>query len=233
MYPVSCPFNRAPISAHRYGGINHTKIKGSYEEMANENFVPGEEEVNWNQNQHVTPTSSISLKPKPSGLLNLSHYQKVHPFVKRLVKETRETFPIAGRLKYFLKNWEKVTNDSTIQGYSIDFVEIPYQPRTQIRSKLNQVQEELVSQVVGDIRETIPCKDQFLSHLFSAILVSKKEGGQRPVISLKDLNILIPYKHFKMDGHHMLEEILEQGDYSCKLDFKGAYFCVPLNKQSR
>ena len=112
-------------------------------------------------------------------------------------------------------------------------MEIPYQPRTQIRSKLNQVQEELVSQVVGDIREAIPCKDQFLSHLFSAILVSKKEGGQRPVISLKDLNILIPYKHFKMDGHHMLEEILEQGDYSCKLDFKGAYFCVPLNKQSR
>ena len=82
--------------------------------MANESFVPGEEEVNWNQNQHVTPTSSISLKPKPSSLLNLSHYQKVHPFVKRLVKETRETFLIAGRLKYFLKNWEKVTNDSTI-----------------------------------------------------------------------------------------------------------------------
>ena len=82
--------------------------------MARENFIPGEEEVNWNQNSHVTPTSSISPKPKKPGLLNLSDYQKVPPFVKTLFKETRETFPLAGRLKYILKNWEKVTNDSTI-----------------------------------------------------------------------------------------------------------------------
>ena len=40
-----------------------------------------------------------------------------------------------------LGNWEKVTNDSTIlsivKGYSIDFVETPYQPGTLIRAKLN------------------------------------------------------------------------------------------------
>ena len=92
--------------------------------MAKENFILGEEEVNWNQNPHVTPTSSISLKLKTPDLLNLSDYKKVHPFVKTLFKETRETFPIAGKLKYFLKNWEKVTNDSTIlsivKGYTID-----------------------------------------------------------------------------------------------------------------
>ena len=100
--------------------------------MTKENFIPGEEEVNWNQNSHVTPKSSISPKPKTPDLLNLSEYQKVHPFVKTLFKETRGTFPLAGRLKYFLKNWEKVTNDSIIlgivKGYSIGFVETPYQP---------------------------------------------------------------------------------------------------------
>ena len=55
--------------------------------------------------------------------LNLSDYQKVHPFVRTLFKETRETSPPARKLKYFLKNWDKVTNDSTIlsivKGYSI------------------------------------------------------------------------------------------------------------------
>ena len=140
---VSCPFDRAPNPVHRDGGINHTKIKGSRQEMAKENFIPGEEEVNWNQNSHVTPTSTISPKPKTPDLLNLSDYQKVHPFVKTLFKETRETFPLAGRLKYFLKNWEKVTNDSAIlsivKSYSIDFVKTPYQPRTPIRAKLSQV----------------------------------------------------------------------------------------------
>ena len=113
-------------------------------------------------------------------------------------------------------------------------METHYQPRTPIRAKLNQVQKELASQEVkemlenGVIRETIHCKDQFGSHLF---LVSKKDGGQQPVINLKDLKTFIPYKHFK--GLHLLKEILEQDDYLCKLDLKDAYFYVPLNKQSR
>ena len=103
---------------------------------------------NWNQNPYVTPTSIISLKPKTPDLLSLSDYQKLHPFKKTLFKEIREIFPLAGRLKYFLKHWEKLTNDSTIlttvKSFSIDFVETPYQPRTPIRAKLSQVKEELV-----------------------------------------------------------------------------------------
>ena len=115
-------------------------------------------------------------------------------------------------------------------------METPCQLKTSIRGKLNQVQEELVSQEVkeklqkGAIREEIHCKDQFVSHLF---LMSKKDGGQRPVINLKELNTFIPYKSFKTEGLHPLMEILEQGDYLCMLDLKDAYFCVPLNKKSR
>ena len=179
----------------------------------------------------MTPTFSISTKPKTPDLLNLSNYQKVHPFVKTLFKETRENFPLAGRLKYFLKNWEKVTNNSTIlsivKGYSIDFVETPYQPRTAIKAKLNQVQEKPVPQEVKEmmekdpIREEIHCKDQFVSHLS---LVSKKDGGQRPVIDVKELNTFIPYKYFKMEGLHLLKEILERGDYLCKWTSKAPIF---------
>ena len=115
-------------------------------------------------------------------------------------------------------------------------METPYQPKITIRAKLNQVQEEFVSQEVkemlakGAMRETIHCKDQFVSHQF---LVSKKDGGQRPVINLKDLNTFIPYKHCRKEGLHLLKEILKQGAYLFKLDLKDACFCVPLNKQSR
>ena len=112
-------------------------------------------------------------------------------------------------------------------------METPYQLKTPIRAKLNQVQEKLLSQEVkemlekGAIREAIHCKDQFVSH---PLLVLKKDGGQRPMINLNELNTLIPYKHFKMEGLHLLKEMLEQGDYLCKLGLKDAYFCVPLNK---
>ena len=53
------------------------------------------------------------------------------------------------------------------------------------------------------------------------------------MIHLKQLNTFIPYKRFKMEGLHLLKEILERDHYLYKLDLKGAYFCVPLNKQSR
>ena len=132
---VSHPFDRTPIPVYQDRGINHTKIKGLSQEMARENFI------NWNLNLHVMPTSSINLKPKTPDVLNLSDFKRVHPFVKTLFKETTETFPLAGSLKYFLKNWEKVTNDTAIlrivKGCPIDFVETPYEPRKSIRAKLN------------------------------------------------------------------------------------------------
>ena len=70
----------------------------------------------------------------------------------------------------------------------------------------------------------------FISNRF---LVEEKDGGNRPVISLKHLNQVIPYQHFKMEGLHCLRNILKKGDYMCKLDLKDAYFSVPLNPASR
>ena len=77
----------------------------------------------------MTPSPSTKLKVKTPDLLNLNEYKNVHPFVKMLFQENKESFPPAGKLKYFLKNWEKVTNDTTIlnivKSYSIEFVESP------------------------------------------------------------------------------------------------------------
>ena len=53
-------------------------------------------------------------------------------------------------------------------------------------------------------REAVHCKDQFVSHLF---LVSQKDGGQRPVVKLKELKTFIPYKHFKMEGFIHLRKL--------------------------
>ena len=89
-------------------------------------------------------------------------------------------------------------------------METLYEPKTPIRTKLNQVQEKIVSQEVreilekGAIKETIHCRDYFVSHLF---LVLRKDGGQRPVINLKELNTFILYKHFKIEGLHLLNKI--------------------------
>ncbi|XP_046573530.1 uncharacterized protein LOC124281640 [Haliotis rubra] len=53
-------------------------------------------------------------------------------------------------------------------------------------------------------------------------------GGQRPIINLKALNAHIPYKHFKLEGLHLLRDLIRKGDYLCKLDLKDAYFSIPM-----
>ena len=67
----------------------------------------------------------------------------------------------------------------------------------------------------------------FVSALF---LVPKKGGGQRPVVNLRPLNQYVHYEHFKMEGIHMLRDLLRKEDYLVKMDLKDAYFTVPVWK---
>ena len=93
------------------------------------------------------------------------------------------------------------------------------------------VDEEVKEMLLkGAIQETSPCKGEFISNVF---LVSKKEGGNRPVINLKALNQFLPYEHFKMEGLHNLKDLIEQDDYFCKIDLKDAYFSIPLAQKSQ
>ena len=71
--------------------------------------------------------------------------------------------------------------------------------------------------------------------LHSKVCHSKGEflRRNRPVINLKDLNLFIPYKHFKMEDLHCLKYLLQIGGYICKIDLKHGYFSVPLHKDLR
>ena len=70
----------------------------------------------------------------------------------------------------------------------------------------------------------------FYSVLF---LVSKKDGGQRPVINLIALNQFVQAQHFKMEGVHTLKEILKPGDWLAKVNLKDALFTIPIHVAHR
>ena len=42
----------------------------------------------------------------------------------------------------------------------------------------------------------------------SIFLVPKKGSRHRPIINLKKLNEFVPHHHFKMEGIHMLKDLL-------------------------
>jgi len=93
------------------------------------------------------------------------------------------------------------------------------------------VEEEIQSMLgKGAIKKVPSQKGEFLSSIF---LVPKKDGGNRPVINLKNLNSFIPYQHFKMEGLHVLRDLIQEGDFMCKIDLKDAYFVVPIAPESK
>ena len=73
-----------------------------------------------------------------------------------------------------------------------------------------------------------PPQKGFISRMF---LVPKKDGSYRPIIDLRQLNKFIRWEHFKMEGIHLVKDLLRQGDWMVKLDLKDAYFAVPIHQE--
>ena len=48
-------------------------------------------------------------------------------------------------------------------------------------------------------------REGFFSTLF---LVPKKDGKMRPVINLKALNVFVKSQHFKMEGIHLIPDLM-------------------------
>ena len=57
------------------------------------------------------------------------------------------------------------------------------------------------------VEQVCPQKDQFLRNIFT---MKKKDGGDRPVINLKELNQYIPFLHFKMESLQSLKTLLQK-----------------------
>jgi hypothetical protein len=69
----------------------------------------------------------------------------------------------------------------------------------------------------GAISEALPTGRGFVSNIF---LVLKKDGSQRPVINLKKLNEYVQTEHFKIEGIHVLKDLLKAGDFMVKIDLR-------------
>ncbi len=74
---------------------------------------------------------------------------------------------------------------------------------------LSKEGEDLMQEIQGILEKVEISKNVFL--------VLKKDSGQRPVINLKKLNEYVQTEHFKMEGIHVLKDLLKAGDYTSRM----------------
>ena len=92
------------------------------------------------------------------------------------------------------------------------------------KSQIDSELQELLSK--GAVVETQISPGNFVSQIF---LVEKEDGGLRPLINLMGLNRFVKAEHFKMEGLHLLPDLLQSQDWMVKMDLKDAYLQVPIH----
>ena len=70
----------------------------------------------------------------------------------------------------------------------------------------------------------------FFNRLF---LVPKPNKKWRPILDLSKLNFFLKAEKFKMETPETIRTSLQQGEWVTSIDFKDAYFHVPIQEQSR
>ena len=107
---------------------------------------------------------------------------------------------------------------------------LPRVPRmSKAQRELVQAEEETMLRkwTISHIDQT---HGEYISLLFFG---ERKDGDQPPVITLKNQNFFVRYKHFKMESLNSLQFLSKRAAYMTKLDLNNAYFCVPLHKESQ
>ena len=70
----------------------------------------------------------------------------------------------------------------------------------------------------------------FFNRLF---LVPKPNNKWRPILDLSNLNLFLRTEKFKMEMPETIRTSLQQGEWVTSLDFKDAYFHIPIQEKSR
>ena len=93
------------------------------------------------------------------------------------------------------------------------------------------IQEEINSLLKkGVIKKAEHSNQERVSPIF---VVPKKDGKWRMILNLKDLNLDIEYKHFKMETFKDALALITKGCFMCSLDLKDAYFSLHVNESSQ
>ena len=152
--------------------------------------------------------------------------------------------PVGARLQQCWQRWETLGSGPKVvttlrEGYTLQFRFRPHLTRSPTvisnyhnSAKQSFLLEPLYQLINKNAVEPVenPNSSGFYNRLF---LVPKPNNRWRPVLDLHSLNTFLNTESFKMETPETIETSLQAGEWVTSIDFKDAYFHIPIHSQSR
>ena len=108
-------------------------------------------------------------------------------------------------------------------------------PKTGVRITRVQNQSHMLN-ILGEVQkllekgaiEKVPHDQEGQGFYSTFFTVPKKDGGIRPILNLKPLNVHLKKDHFKMETLRSIIQALHQGDWGVSTDLRDAYLHLPI-----
>ena len=152
--------------------------------------------------------------------------------------------PVGARLQNFWKTWLDLGAGPKVvqilkEGYTLPFRIRPKLTRSPIviscygNPRRNSYLLEALHQLMTKNAIELVNKQRSLGFSNRLFLVPKPENKWRPILDLSNLNQFLKVEKFKMETPKTIRTSLQQGEWVTSIDFKDAYFHIPIQEQSR
>ena len=152
--------------------------------------------------------------------------------------------PVGARLHQFWEKWEALGSSPKVvtmlrEGYTLPFRFRPNLTRspTVISNYVNPHRQSHLLEALYQLTNknaVDPVANQnslgFYNRLF---LVPKPNNRWRPILDLSTLNTFLNTESFKMETPETIRTSLQLGEWITSINFKDAYFHIPIHSQSR
>ena len=155
-----------------------------------------------------------------------------------------KNLPVGARLQNFWQTWlERGAGPKIVQilreGYTLPFRIRPNLTRspTVISRYVNPHRNSYLLEALHQLMDKNAIESVhnqtslgFFNRLF---LVPKPNNKWRTILDLSKLNLFLKVEKFKMETPETIRTSLQQGEWVTSVDFKDAYFHIPIQEQSR
>ena len=149
---------------------------------------------------------------------------------KAKYRQSLDTIPLGGRLFYFKKFWQTITNNKEVldivDGLCIPFECIYKQAKFPHQIKMDKQEKKFIDDKITELlRDKCISEISFdpVGWISNIFLCNKKSGGKQMILSLKHLHSPLPDKSFKMEHITDAQRLVIQNSWMITLDVSNAY----------